>query len=182
MDYNKDSFTDILEDVHQQLLEDNLAVIELPARNHLRTFNLTITDDEFTLIMTTEDSMYCSTRKLTHQEPSKVIKPERKPKTFAFRCSGCDAKLLVRKKSPVTTAWGLNSTCGPDVVVDFPKQDEEDLCGKCLSTISGSNTDMNSKWSYDYTPYTKDEIEGVDYSEIDELNRAEAVYQGWSDD
>ena len=103
-------------------------------------------------------------------------------KQFSFRCKACNSKLGVpRKKRPVTSALGLNSTY-TDVTVDFPKGDEEDLCLKCVGRINGINTDMNTQFSYDFGPVTLNEIEGVDYSDIDDVSRAEAVYQGWCDD
>ena len=103
-------------------------------------------------------------------------------KQFAFRCLACNTKMLPRKKSPVTSSMGLNATCGPDVITDFPKGDEEDLCQKCIGTISGINTDLNTQFSYDFGPVTLNEVEGIDYSDIDDVNRVEAVYQGWCDD
>ena len=103
-------------------------------------------------------------------------------KQFYTRCTACDAKLGVpRVKRPVTSALGLNST-HTDVTIGFPKGDEEDLCLKCVGWITGMNADMNAQWSYDFGPVTLKELEGVDYSDIDEVTRAEAVYQGWCDD
>lgn len=104
-------------------------------------------------------------------------------KQFYTRCSACNAKLGVpRVKRPMTTDLGLNSVGEGVRTEGFPKGDEEDLCNTCVGWITGVNAHVNPQWSYNYSPVTLKEVEGLDFGDIDEVNRAEAVYQGWCDD
>lgn len=65
-------------------------------------------------------------------------------KTYYQPCSACGKPVGSNLKRPATTYSGVLLDKFKDNIEDFPKDEKEDLCGHCITTIRNMNIDMSS--------------------------------------
>lgn len=84
-------------------------------------------------------------------------------KYWAGRCTCCDKVLTnVKKKRPVTTHSGAMKSKYSDAMPDFPFNDTEELCYKCLESINNINADLT-----DNGFFIPDTVEAHSYSDTE---------------
>ena len=63
-------------------------------------------------------------------------------KSPCFRCVCCDSTMEPKKRKPLTTWMGDMNSVYSDRVEDFPYDEWEDLCPRCIKTIRNFNADL----------------------------------------
>lgn len=105
-----------------------------------------------------------------------------------MRCIACDAPLSYKRKKPVTTFSGEMASHYNDsfqMLNKIPKGEVEDLCPRCISTISTYNYDQTNLPEGEMHSWTNETILPSEEYEDNNLSAeweiTEAVYQGFRD-
>ena len=94
------------------------------------------------------------------------------------RCIACNGKVNVGKKKPLTTYAGAMNSVYTDVVHEFPKHEDEDLCVRCQEKLRNTNADQNDQYEY-YNQFTHQKLEDyTDHLDAESL-ATENEYQGY---